>query len=194
MDRLSDTINTSGNLEIWKVYDDGNEELFFSDHNIIVSGMSAAFLSLFGGMTSNDIRDFQIRYFQLGTGVYEDSNITVNTNQLSAPITFAQYDPSGTAALVVSSVNVRAGDTITAEAAVEIPWQHIKRASPTSVLYTLILDKDAVNGITLREIGLFMRSPLSNTIANPMLAAYKKYPSLTKNSEFSLIYKWTLYF
>ena len=194
MDRLIDNITTSGNLEIWKLYDTGEEELVFSDHNIIVSGMSAAFLSLFGGMTSNDIRDFQIRYFQLGTGVYEDSNITVNTNQLSAPLTVGQYDPSGTAALVVSSVNIRAGDTVQTEAAIEIPWQHIKRASPTSVLYTLILDKNAVNGVTLREVGLFMRSPLSNTIKNPTLSAYKKYPAITKNSEFSLIFKWTLYF
>jgi len=196
MDRLYETLSASGNIEIWKVYEDGTDELFFSDHNIIVSGMGAGFMSLFGGYHSNDIRDYQIKYFQVGNDSYADADVTVNIGELKAPLTALQYNPSGLSNLIVSSVSVRVGDNAKTQSVAEIPWNHIRRASPNSVLYTLVLDTDAANDISLKEVGLFMRSPMAfgADTPTPMLVAYKKFPVLDKKREFSLIFKWTLYF
>jgi len=196
MDRLYDNNNTSGNIEIWKVYEDGSEELFFSDHNLIVSGMGEGLLSLFGGINSNDITDYQIRYFQVGASSYPESMVNNSIVQLSAPISYSQYDPSSTTNLVVSSVAVKVAETTSSvQAAVLIPWQQIRRVSTTSVLYTLVLPRDSANEITLNEVGLFMRSPYKiNTVPTPLLVAYKKYPFVDKKAEFSLVYKWTIHF
>jgi len=194
MDRLYDSLNTSGNLEIWKVYEDGKKELFFADHNMIVSGLGASLMSLFGGIHSNDITDYQIRYFQVGTSSH--ASVTTSITNLHTPITQVQYDPSATANIVVSSVFIRLSDSAKVEQdAVQIPWQHMKRITPTSVLYTLVLDTQAANDLTLNEVGLFVRSPFrQGTVPTPVLAAYKKFPFLDKKREFSLIFKWTLYF
>ena len=194
MDRLYDNINTSGNLEIWKVYNDGDEELVFCDHNTIVSGMAAGLMSLFGGLHSNDIRDFQIRYFQVGTGVNDPINKSLT--KLSAPLTQVTYDPSSNSTLIISSVNIFENHTASTEqAAVLIPWNHIKKVTPTSVLYTLVLDSQTANGITLKEVGLFIKSPFTvGGKLTPTLAAYKSYSPIDKKQEFSLIFKWTIYF
>lgn len=194
MDRLYDNINTSGNLEIWKVHNDGQEELVFSDHNMIVSGLAAGMMSLFGGIHSNDIRDFQIRYFQIGGGSVDP--VTEATVQLASPFTSENYDPSGKASLVISSVDIRLNnDSTTTQDVVQIPWHHIKKVSPTSVLYTLVLDSDSANSLTLTEAGLFLRSPFQvGATPTPVLAAYKTYPAIDKKQQFSLIFKWTIYF
>ena len=194
MDSLYDNLDTSGNLEIWKVYNDGEQELVFSDHNTIVSGLAAGMMSLFGGMYSNDITDYQIRWFQLGLSSYDSIDKTIT--QLSSPIASASYDPSNVGTLVLSSVPIRINpDTVDNQGVVLIPWNHIRRASPTSVLYTLVLDSQSGNDITYKEAGLFLRSPFSHvTGPTPVLAAYKTFTSITKRSEFSLIFKWTIYF
>lgn len=194
MDRLLDNTTASGNLEIWKKYNDGSQELVFSDHNTIVSGFGASMMSLFGGMYSNDIRDYQIKYFQVGTN--QVTPVDRSVVQLSAPLTSSQYDPSALANLVISSVNIRLNDiSTTTQDIVEMPWHHVRRVTPTSVLYTLVLDSQAANDVTLKEAGLFVRSPFSiGGVPTPVLATYKKYPAIIKKREFSLIYKWTLYF
>jgi len=194
MDTQYDNLNTSGNLEIWKVYNEGEEELVFSDHNMIVSGLASGLMSLFGGMHSNKIGDFQIRYFQIGTSGNTPENKSMV--QLSAPLTHVEYDPSATSDLVISSVDIRTSNSTTdAQTAIQIPWQHIKKVTPTSVLYTLVLDSNSANDKTLQEVGLFLKSPFN--IAGkltPVLAAYKKYPAIDKKQEFSLVFKWTIYF
>jgi hypothetical protein len=194
MDRLYDNINTSGNLEVWKIYNDGEEELVFCDHNTIVSGMGSGLMALFGGIHSNDIRDFQIRYYQLGTGVNDP--VTTSLTKLSAPLTSEDYDPSGVTTLTISAVNVFENNTASTEQdAILIPWNHIKKVTPTSVLYTLVLDSQAANGITLKEVGLFIKSPFNvGGKLTPVLAAYKTYSPIDKKQEFSLVFKWTIYF
>ena len=40
-------VKAKGNLEVWKVYDDGSEELHFSEHNVITSGMGVGLAHMF---------------------------------------------------------------------------------------------------------------------------------------------------
>ena len=70
MSRTKDTISPVGNLEVWKVYPDGEEELHFSDHNVITSGMGVGLGLLYAGSGAGDITNFQVRYFQLDNLFY----------------------------------------------------------------------------------------------------------------------------
>ena len=59
-------IAPTGHLKIIKVFNDGSEEVYFDDSNIIVSGMGVALSYLFAGSGSTTITDYHIDKFQLG--------------------------------------------------------------------------------------------------------------------------------
>ena len=54
-----------GELEIFKVYRDGTEELAFSEYNVITSGMGVGFSHLFAASGGTTITDYQILNFHL---------------------------------------------------------------------------------------------------------------------------------
>ena len=62
----NENLNVSGHLEIYKVYDDGNEELVFDEANTITSGMGVGLGLLYAGSGASDITHGQIRYVQVG--------------------------------------------------------------------------------------------------------------------------------
>ena len=65
MKKFTEEVDITGHLTIIKKYNDGQEEVVFDDHNIIVSGMGVALSYLFTASGSNTILDYQIDRFQL---------------------------------------------------------------------------------------------------------------------------------
>ena len=204
----SDFINVSGHLEIYKVYENGDEELFFDEANTITSGMGVGLGLLYAGSGADSIDNFQIRYFQLGTkgdtkidtyGVSEtflasalgqengtsdyvttaDSNLPVEVHELMAADGGKQDDSDG------ADDNWSFG--LLADNA-------IKRVDLNSVTYILYVDRNSCNGHILNEVGLFMQNPLGLSPKRSNLVAYRPFTNITKTNDFSLIFKWTLNF
>ena len=72
--KQNDVLNVSGHLQIYKVYKDGTEEKVYDDHNVVTSGMGVGLAMLFAGQGDTNIEDFQIRYFQVGSGAATSYN------------------------------------------------------------------------------------------------------------------------
>lgn len=188
----SDKITPRGHLEITKIYQDGREELYFSEKNTITSGMGIGLAYMFAGSGSQSIANYQIRYFQTGTSAWD--NYGPSTFELRSPIARAAYAGGG---LTVSLLNVfKNGNTAAQTGLVTIPFNLIRKVDSASVQFTLILPAGAANSLTdpLQEIGLYMKNPFNFANDVPLLVAYKTFPAISKSSDFSIIFRWTITF
>jgi len=182
-------INPVGYLEVWKVYENGEEELHFSDNNVITSGMGVGFALLFGRTGSDNILDYQIKYMQVGVSANEDYGVSTYT--LGDELTAAEYD--------TSSLRIYYGEQIKNKVVFEedmvvLPQTMIRRKSLNSIEYVLTLDTDTANEQTLNEIGMLMKNPKGVDPPQAILVAYRIFSDITKKREFSLIFKWTISF
>ena len=208
MKSFTEEIGINGHLTIIKKYTDGQEEVLFDDHNIIVSGMGTGLAALFTGSGSGSVLDYQIDRFQLGTsgrsaGVATDVLEVSSTYQLSGEITKAQYGGGSNLYIELANLIRPVGAWGSSKAFALIPAGKITKISDTSVRYTLVVDEEAANGLVdtngltsyLSEVGLFMKNPLGTTDTNSsILAAYRTFTAIEKTSDFSLIFRWTLNF
>lgn len=179
----------TGHLQITKIWKNGKSEIIFSENNLIVKGMGYGLTKLFS-QTDKNIKDYQIRWFQLGTG---SQPLLTTISQLNIPITNYGANPDNT----VSSFTLATYEngTIEDQKLVNIPFNLIKRIDKTSVQFGLVLGENSANGPDpLKEIGLFMSNPNNSTPAQPMLVAYKIFPEVEKTVEFSLVFTWTITF
>lgn len=188
-----ENIQIKGNLEIWKHYEDGTEELHFSEHNIITSGMGVGMAHLFTGSGAGKISDFQILNFQVGTAG-DVTDYGVSTYELKSPAGSAAYLTTGSDLLVESLAPLKNGAVATSEYFVRIPFSNIQKVTSTSVRFNLIIDTYSLLDTTINEVGLWMRNPRGMLSPTPILVAYRPFTSLKKTSTFSLILKWTLSF
>jgi len=182
-------INPVGHLEVWKVYENGEEELHFSDHNVITSGMGVGLALLFGRTGSDNILDYQIKYMQVGTSAIADYGVSTYT--LGQEMTRADYNTSSLAIYYGKQIK---DSTVFDEDMVVIPQQMIRRKSLNSIQYVLTLDTDTANDQTVNELGLLMKNPLGTEPPQAILVAYRIFSDITKKREFSLIFKWTISF
>jgi hypothetical protein len=185
--------NIEGNLEIIKKYSNGEEVVIFNDHNVIVSGMGLTLNLLFSGSGSNTITDYQISRAQLGTG----SNVELSTtHSLAAPVALSEMYTSGdSGVLAVSGTQYTTNNTTVANKVfVLIPHSKVTRVNKNSVRYSIVIDEVPLDGVALTEIGLFTKNPQGAAETQSILAAYKTFNSITKSSDFSLIFNWTLTF
>lgn len=180
-----------GYLEIIKIFPDGTEETYFSDRNVICSGMGATLQQAFLAANSSGISDYQIQYFQVGTGGETALQVS-STGTLGTPCVPAQYgtDPGieGIQRAVVAS-----GTNMGQMTFGIIPWAYIKKISPTRVLYSIYLGDQALPNVAINEVGLFSVSPLPGLNAS-MLCAYRVFPTLVKQDGFSILFKWAIEF
>ena len=70
----------------------------------------------------------------------------------------------------------------------------IKRVDLNSVTYILYIDRHTANGITVNEVGLFMKNPLGYGTNRSNLVAYRPFVNIAKTDDFALVFKWTLNF
>lgn len=179
----------TGHLKITKIWKNGKSEIIFSENNLIVKGMGYGLTKLFS-QTDKNIKDYQIRWFQLGTG---SQTLQTTIERLNNPITDYGVNPDN----IVSSFTVATYEngTIENQQLLNIPFNLIKRVDKTSVQFGLVLGENSANGLNpLKEIGLFMSNPNNSTPAQPMLVAYKIFPEVEKTVEFSLVFTWTITF
>jgi hypothetical protein len=194
--KQNDVLDPSGHLQIFKIYKDGTEEKVFDDHNVITSGMGVGLAMLFAGQGDSSVEDFQIRYFQVGSGA--PTSYDYRQNKLDG----IQESTSGFGNNMILSEHKRmqpnGSPTTNNEIFVYIPDHVIKKSSLTSVTYVLYLAEDTEFAEDLNEIGLFMSNPLAAIISTQgirsPLVAYRTFTSIGKTSEFSLVFKWKLSF
>ena len=164
-----------GYLEIIKIFPDGTEETHFSDRNVICSGMGATLQQAFLAANSSGISDYQIQYFQVGTGGAGALQVSSN-GALGTPCVPLQYGAS----LGQMTFGI-------------IPWPYIKKISPTRVLYSIYLGDASLPDVAISEVGLFSKSPLPGINAS-MLCAYRAFPTLVKQDGFSILFRWAIEF
>ena len=184
----------TGHLQIFKRYDDGSEELHFDEQNIITSGMGVGLSHLFSVSGATSITDYQIIHFLIGSGGdYDDYG--VSTYKLQDPVLPASEWGANTNLIVESYYPIESGVvTSTQTSFARIMFSNINKVTDTSVRYTLLLDRNTLNGKYVNEVGLYMRNPRGYSTPSPILVAYRPFTEITKTSEFSLIFRWTLQF
>ena len=185
--------NIEGHLEIIKKYKNGDEVVVFDDHNVIVSGMGLTLSLLFSGSGSDNITDFQISRAQLGTGTNEEVS---GTYALATPIGQTEAYTSGdSGVLAISGTQYTFGDnTVADQVFVLIPHSKVTRVNKNSVRYNIVVDEVPLSNKVLTEIGLFSKNPQGLPTGRSVLVAYKTFGAITKTSDFSLIFNWTLTF
>lgn len=198
---LVESLDIKGHLTISKVYNSGKEEVVFDDHNIIVSGMGVALAHLFALSGSDSILDYQIDRFQVGVSGSTLREVS-STNNLAGPASsIAEY-------AFESNVLTTSGYQVLNNAIVNvprfyglIPQQNVTRIDANTVRYTIILDENSCNAISrdgqnrpLNEIGLFVKNIKNNSIAAPILVAYRYFNDIQKTSDFSLVFRWSINF
>ena len=179
-----------GHLEVIKLYADGTEEVHFSDKNVITSGMGYTLLKVFASSGAGTIEPFQIQYFQLGTAGTLVRQVS-STGDLAAPLDAGQY---GTANFQISTHDLSSTPAQLSQVFGIIPWAYIKKVSPTRVMYQILIGDEAVEGITINEIGLFSKNPNSSAPDGSYLCAYRFFTPLAKQDSFSVLFRWTIEF
>ena len=200
MKNFTEELGINGHLTIIKQYNDGQEEVVFDDHNIIVSGMGVGLSYMFTGSGSESVLDYQIDRFQVGVSGPPTGGATSAIYQLSGPCTEDEYGAGSN--LFIAVKDQITNNTYTTLAAAQIPANKRTRIKDSSVRYTLVIDEEACNGIqrggndmSINEVGLLMKNPTGNISADrPLLVAYRTFSDIIKTSDFSLIFRWTLNF
>ena len=199
MKNFTEELGINGHLTIIKQYTDGQEEVVFDDHNIIVSGMGVGLTYMFTGSGSTNVLDYQIDRFQVGVSGPPTGGATSAIYQLSGACTLAEYGAGSN--LYIAVKDQITNTTTTTLAAAQIPANKRTIIADSSVRYTLVVDEEACNGITrdsnamsINEVGLLMKNPTGNAADRPLLVAYRTFSNIVKTSDFSLIFRWTLNF
>ena len=199
MKNFTEELGINGHLTIIKKFTDGQEEVVFDDHNIIVSGMGVGLTYMFTGSGSNSVLDYQIDRFQIGVSGPPTGGETSAIYQLSGAATLAEY--GGGSNLFIDVKDQMTNGTLTSNAAALIPANKITKIADASVRYTLVVDEEACNSITrdsndmnINEVGLLMKNPTGATDDRPILVAYRTFSNILKTNDFSLIFRWTLNF
>lgn len=198
-------LDIKGHLEITKCYRNGDKEVVFDDHNIIVSGMGLGLAQMFSLSGPPTIVDYQIDRFQVGVSGSPAREVTT-TNQLAGPLSSINEYGTQARILIVSGNHAKTLSTY-AENQVfgYIPQHKVSRIGPNSVRYTLTLDEESGNEVSrngetlaLNEVGLFMKNPLGDRFSlgedTSVLVAYRYFSPIAKTTDFSLVFRWTLSF
>ena len=187
--------NPVGRLQIWKIYEDRDKEkeLVWDERNTITSGMGVGLSHLFSASGASSIADYQIINFQIGTsGDFNDYG--ASTYKLQNPLTSTEY---GTQPSFVKETFTPIENGVYGSSKVfgKIRFSNIHKINRTAVRFTIVLDPNTANiGDQLNEIGLFMRNPRGLATPAPILVAYRPFIGITKTSDYSLIFVWTIQF
>lgn len=199
MKNFTEELGINGHLTIIKKFTDGQEEVVFDDHNIIVSGMGVGLTYMFTGSGSNSVLDYQIDRFQVGVSGPPTGGETSAIYELSGAATLAEY--GGGSNLFIEVKDQMTNGTLTSNAAALIPANKITKIADASVRYTLVVDEEACNNLdrvsselSINEVGLLMKNPTGATDDRPLLVAYRTFSNIRKTNDFSLIFRWTLNF
>ena len=131
MKNFTEELGINGHLTIIKQYTDGQEEVVFDDHNIIVSGMGVGLSYMFTGSGSNSVLDYQIDRFQVGVSGPPTGGATSAIYQLSGACTEAEYGAGSN--LFIAVKDQITNNTTTSLAAAQIPANKRTKIGDSSV-------------------------------------------------------------
>ena len=188
-----ENIEMEGHLQVVKLYSDGTEEIVFDDHNIIVSGMGFGLSRMFSAGGSDNLLDYQIDRFQIGVSGSEELEVSSTTQLAGALTTLNEYGLNSNL-ILESATQIVNGVDFNNKIFAKIPKSKIDKIDSNAAKYTLVLDQDSCNDKTLNEVGLFMKNPTGAPQNKSILVAYRSFSDIVKTSDFSLIFRWTLYF
>ena len=187
-------LNPVGYLQIFKLFENGEEELVFEENNVITSGMGVGFSHLFSASGGLTITDYQILNFLVGSaGDYNDYG--TSTYKLQSPVLSTANWGSDTGLVLEEYYTIEAGvKRGSVLPLARIRFSNIHKVTSTSVRYTLVLDRNTLNTAAINEIGLYMRNPRGLAPPSPILVAYRPFTNIVKTRDFSLIFRWTIQF
>jgi len=196
MKTIKDKVSTvCGHLKVETQFKNGKKECVFDEDNIIVSGTGLALANLFSSKENGIIDNFKIDRFQVGVGYDSDKVVDTSTTSLFDPL----LDEYGITENKIVSDQLVEEKKLLNQYFLKIKKSQIKRTSPTSVTFKLILGDNLCNKITrdekpafINEIGLFIKDP--NNENSSVLAAYRSFTGVRKTNDFSLIFTWTINF
>ena len=170
-----------------------------------------------------DISPYQIRYFQIGTGA-DAIDATSSVKSLVSPLTAPQYGNSLRSVDILSGILYsEASASIGPQTFVQFATQGVVGSSLVSVVYLdeetangqllnevgLFVDNPYLKTASFEDLGLYPTTfSLLGQEGNPpspnvrteheqpghLLAAYKQFPDIRKESYFSLVVRWKINF
>jgi len=186
-----DITNISGYLTITKVSKD-NEEVLYSDHNTIVSGMGIGLSELFASESELDL--YFMTNFQLGVSGTSTLDV-ITTQELAGPLSsLGEYGYSSETINYVLKSMSKYGKTFENQPFGVIPLSNITKVSDSVVRHRIVVDNQDANDLEINEIGLFMNNPFKAVFGEALLVAYKQFPAISKTDDYSLIFEWDIDF
>jgi len=70
---------------------------------------------------------------------------------------------------------------------------NITKITPNGAHHRIEIDLAMANGQTISEVGLFAKNPEGQPNDRPLMMAYKTFTPITKESDFSFVFDWTIY-
>ena len=199
MDFLDYAANARGWLEVIKIDTNGDEEIVFSDKNVICSGMGATMSNMYAA-TGLNVSSYQLNMVQLG--VCGTDALQVSTNGLmGSSLGAAHYGSSKFQDVQQGTIVYNDNRKATGEAFLVIPQSYVDKIGDRIVRWTILIDNETANGESLQEIGLFANNPLEKSPLQTFLCAYRHFgdtshgnDGIRKNNRFSLLFRWTVEF
>lgn len=173
---FTDEISLRGELTITKLPIVGEEEVLFEDKNLIMDRAKAHLLTLIYDTTGTNTTD-PIAEFRLGSGgVYNAASISA----------VKQSDPKMTdlfSPLLPSAGAVYNPEDLTHDRITNDPG-YLVDSFPTDVTFAFTITPNDLVGYGINEAGLITQSG--------RLFNHKTFPTITKDSDFSLQFTWTI--
>ena len=204
-----------GFLTIKKVYEDRVEDVRIERDNTITDGFGIAITNLLTSSPDRKMRDFQLGYWQAGSGTHYDTenyseaqpdSIRNALYELASPV--SSVDGYG----IESIIRADDGVAITVEEKwlpdteivyttsggvfAKLPPQNVTTIEGDAIRVKLTIDREGLVGETLREFGLYMNNPEGYQDDDRcILAAYKVLMDpIEKTNEFSIDLEWVIDF
>jgi hypothetical protein len=198
------TLSIKGKVSIFKI-DSESKTKIYEDNNIITKGMGYTLANLMSEQEDTKLENFQIRYFQIGTGKVdfslEDAAVQSYFYELQSPLTYAAYGDNIDSEIkknyslvdtaFTTGLNLIKGSQ---QSFVEIPESRTTKFFTRSAKFRLFVEKNMANNNEILELGLFAKNPDSTYKQdNPVLVAYKAITSsITKNQDNQFLIEWSI--
>lgn len=192
-----------GHIKIIKEFN-GIEHQLYEARNTISDGVALALTSMLASTGSDYPNDYSIGYYQLGSnslsGVIPARTVDRNFYELADAFPASAYGSSSVTAPVILNQLVPPNGNFTtfsnlvttSASFIEIPLGQKRAILNKGINLRIKVDKDMANGQSINEIGIFIKNPFGSVTDEPILFAYKTFPSVTKTDEFSLIIDWKI--
>lgn len=173
-----------GEVTIYKDYGD-TKELHHKDHNVVVSGLGEVIAEV---MSNEEGTLPNINAFQLGASGTSSLEVST-TNKLGSSLVLSSYGIDESTLLIKGSQKIN--KVLLGTYFLTIDQSNVIITDDNAIKLSLVVGKNIANGITIDEVGMF--SKVVPTVDIYSLVAYKSFPSITKQAEYSLIFEWKLY-